>query len=315
MPTSRTALVAATAAALIGLALGGCSGDRGPTWTPYDTSVATPPAIAERCPDVDTPLPYPGGGELPAGAVAVRLCNGTGPEGSGPHLFDPPADLLETGVDDLVEIVNALEPVDLGTQGCNFNLGPTSVLWFLYEDGSARAVSHEHFGCSNTYVAPDQAGDGGEELLPTFDAHLREQRADRTPPGDHDVRVPSCGLLDRPPVTPLSLAGGATELVTAVFCTEEGRAALTPRQVARLSADLRDRPRPRITCEDADLGVESTIAGRTVWGDALVLRGRCFTYHVPTGLPPDLTPEQEERLPWWVLSPDVRRMLRGLTLS
>ena len=293
--------------------LAGCTGDE-PSWEAYETSAATPPALAEGCPGRDTPLPYPGGGELPTGAVAVRLCNGLGPEGSGQLTFDPPADLLETGVDDLVEIVDDLEPVDLGAQPCTFDLGPTSVLWFLYEDGSARAVSQQHFGCRHTFVAPDQAGAGGEGLVPLFDAHLQEQRADRTPPGDHDLRVPSCGLLDRPPVSPLSLAGHDVELATAIYCTDAGRAVLTARQVARLSADLRDRPRPRITCENADLGVDATIAGRTVWGDALVLRGRCFSYRAPTGLTRDLTPEAEDRQPWWVLSPGVRRMLAALPL-
>ncbi|WP_309647078.1 hypothetical protein [Nocardioides sp.] len=308
MLTSRTALVAATSAALLSLALSGCSGDRAPAWTPYETSAATPPAIAEQCPDIDTPLPYPGGGELPAGAVAVRLCNGTGPEGSGDLLFDPPADLLETGVDDLVEIVDTLEPVDVSAQPCTFDLGPTSVYWFLYDDGRARAVSLQHFGCHHTFVAPDQAGAGGEELSAAFDEHLREQRADRTPPGD--VRVPSCDLLDRPPVSPLSLADDEPGLETAVFCTAEGRAVLTPRQVDRLSDDLRPRRRPE--CDQARgqrLGY-TTISGRTAWGDVVVLTGRCFAYPAPVGLATDFADA-----PSWVLSPDVRRMLRGLTLS
>ena len=322
MRTPRTALVAVVLGVVLGLVLGlvlgavlsGCTGVEAPRWEPYETSVATPPAIAEQCPDAGTPLPYPGGGELPSGAVAVRLCNGPDPTGGADAglLFDPPADLLETGVEDLVSLVNGLDPVDLETQACDGNLGPTSVCWFLYDDGSARAASLQHYGCHNTYVAPDQAGAGGQMLISTFDRRLEEQRADREPPGD--ARVPSCSRDSLTPVSPLPLTGDDVRLATAVYCTDQGRAVLTPRQVARLSADLRDQPPPRITCERASLGVDATIAGRTDWGDAVVLRGRCFTYRAPIGLIRDTTPEEEERQPWWVLSPVVRRMLTALPL-
>lgn len=317
MRISRTALGAAlTVLLLAGLA--GCSGDDEPAWEDHETSVAAPPDLAERCPDLRAPLPYPGGGALPEGATAVRLCNGVDPRGEAALngaglLFDPPADLLENRVEDLVAVVNGLEPVELEGQACDGDLGPTAVYWFLYDDHEPRAVSHHHYGCRNTYVAPAQAGAGGEVLLGAFDRLLEEQRAGRTPPGD--ARVPSCDRDSLTPVSPLPLTGGEVRLATAVFCTDQGRAVLTPRQVERLGADLRDRPRPRTTCERADLGTDATIAGRTDWGDAVVLRGRCFAYRAPTGLTRDTDPAQGAQQPWWVLSPGVRRMLKALPLS
>ncbi len=296
---------------VLGLVLGGCGGADAPGWEPYESSVSAPPDLAEQCPDPTTPLPYPGGDELPAGAVAVRLCNGPDPTGGADAglLFAPPVDLLETGVDDLVAIVDALEPVELDGQACDGDLGATSVFWFLYADQDPRAVSLQHYGCGNTFVAPDQAGAGGEALLATFDARLWEQRAGRTPPGDR--RVPSCEPLASPAVSPLSLTHDGLDLATAVYCTTAGRAVLAPGQVERLSVDLRVPPRPRAGCppQTGRRDGGSTIAARTVWGDVVVLHGRCSTYPAQTGLV-----DADGEPSWWVLSPGVRRMLAALPL-
>jgi hypothetical protein len=277
-----------TAAVLIPTLLNGGSSNVGPSPSHPAPSAPEPTGLSAGCPPVRTPPRFPDHATLPTGATAVRLCNGDGDScACGPNGeridtgFQEPADLLTTGTEDLVDLVNRSEgPPDDEPVFCAGVGGSTHVFWFLYPNGDARAVTYLSGACLDLTVGPGEVRYGGEELHAAFSQHLISQRATMSAPGE--TRVPDCN----PNVPPYSgLLFSDVELVTAIYCPldDQGRwqrAVLTPTDVDMLNQDYNvdDVELPR-SCPDPPRTAK--IVGYTAWGDLLELTGNCNVYFGP----------------------------------
>ena len=229
--------------------------------------------LADRCPDPATPIPYPPDGRLPDGAVGIRLCNGIEDFGGPDDLqfdVDAPDDELTAAVDELIELVNASSPAD--TSGfCTADAGPTLVFWFRYDDGSARAVRYETYGCRWLIVGDGVEHTRGEDLHVAFDGRLSAQRSQLRPPASA-APEPACDW--DPPTTALDLSGHL-DLATAAVCVVPARgdlrlaAVLSPRQVERVARSF--EPRPGDTVEPCSAKPAFQLVGYTAWGDRFVL--------------------------------------------
>jgi hypothetical protein len=269
----RTAAVIATACAVAvvavaaPMALGG-SGSPEPATSVPTTDVPTPGPAAVACPAPPESGTKPTGpGTLPEGAVSVRLCQGMGPT------FQPPADALVTGADELVGLVNE-QPRTPPPSGCNLDLGPGYLLAFAYPDGSVRTATGELYGChqltvgSVTRANPELPWERFAELL-------RAQRRTESPPDDLTVS-PNCGDTDIADGPGLSPVGRPDEMTAAVLCVRYQTATEQPTRevtiptddLAVLLADRTARAHPVPPPGDCPPNTPDwTIVGVSAWGD------------------------------------------------
>ena len=176
------------------LLLSACSGGAPDLSARGDADVPVPPGLESGCPPENTPPRYPDG-DLPSGAVAVRLCPGaptiayTGAR-VGPHV-QPPLDELTTDVARVLDVVNGLPEFEAGN-GCPLDAGAKLVYWFRYPGGDARAVGYHEGGCHTLTVGPDRDYSNGERVATAFADALLAQRthAEARPPAGTDH--PSC---------------------------------------------------------------------------------------------------------------------------
>ena len=106
--------------------------------------VPVPAGLEDGCPAWDAPIRY-ADGDLPEGAVSVRLCPGPPIVAYDGSIYDvgiQPPEVLTTRVGELVDAVNALEAIPAET-ACERDAGPRLTYWFTYPDGDARAVTFE----------------------------------------------------------------------------------------------------------------------------------------------------------------------------
>ena len=254
------------------LLLCACGGEETSSAGADGASLAPVPAgLRAGCPPPETPLRYPGG-DLPVGAVAVRLCPGeptiayTG-DPTGPPI-EAPADELTSGADAMVELVNGLPDFDPDTP-CHMDDGPHHVYGFRYPDGDARAVAYDEAGCHTAVVGDHVQRQNGEELATAFADALLAQRAATNPPRADDKPL-ACPMPPRSEPTSVLPAVPLT-LTAATWCVGVGpyrmRSTTVPDDLLeRLNSDLLDTPAEgRDRCEMAPYS--ATLEGVTVWGD------------------------------------------------
>jgi hypothetical protein len=234
------------------------------------TSAPVPAGLETRCPERTTELRFPQG-DLPAGATQVRLCPGPpmtvdDPPGTA---IQAPADLLTSGVRELVDLVNEQEAVEGGLE-CTSDEGPVLAYWFGYPDGEWRAVQLDSYGCNVLTLGHDLLRRGGTELATAFTEALVTQRDSQEAPGT--TQQATC------PASPHSiphsgLVLGEVELASAAWCVsprpgQVREVAIPPDLVQRLGAGLWPgmATKSRGPCTEA---VSSWIEGRTAWGDAV----------------------------------------------
>ena len=215
------------------------------------------------------PVRYPDG-DLPAGAVSVRLCPGpplSSDDGPG---IQPPADVLTSRVDELVTVVNDLRPPP-EDQACHLDGGPRLTYWFSYPDGDARAVTFEHFGCGMLVVGDEARRTDGARVARLFSEALLEQRAAAgDPPGAGPP--PSCERIWSEPRT--ALPAVPADLETATLCVDAGPrrfapAAVPTELVERLEAELAATA-PASRCGNQHTGRPlSIVLARSRWGDRI----------------------------------------------
>lgn len=264
----------AALAALL-LPLSACGSDEGAAGGAEAASPAPVPAGLESgCPPPETPLRF-AGGDLPAGAVAVRLCPGApsidhdgNPSGL---LLQAPVDALITGVDALVQLVNDLPVAE--QQDCPLDDGPHHVYWFRYPDGDARAVAYDEAGCHTAVIGDEVRRQDGEALATAFADALLAQRATATPPAA-EGEPPACPM---PPLSePMSvLPAVPLRLTAATWCVGVGpyrmRSATVPDDLLeRLNAGLLG-PRTERRDECGAPSYSTTLEGVTAWGDRFSL--------------------------------------------
>lgn len=261
----------------VALLFGGCTEDSSPP--PAASTVSVPPELASGCPPPESPLRY-ANGDLPSGAIAVRLCPGqptiayTGDPLSPP--IQAPEDEL-TDADDvaaLVELVNGL-PEAPAEQPCFVDDGPHHVYWFRYPDGDARAVAYDEAGCHPATLGDSVERQDGEEIATAFAAALFSQRADLGATSRiTDVSAPAC---PPPPVsTPTSVLPVASvekglQLEKATWCVGVARSQMRSVEVPdsllrRLNTNLLAAPVDgRDKCKGSSYG--RWLVGETAWGD------------------------------------------------
>ncbi|MCY7401230.1 MAG: hypothetical protein LH477_09765 [Nocardioides sp.] len=255
------------------LLLGACSGEGSDISDLGFPDAEVPASLSAGCPPRGATLRLPGG-DLPTGAVGVRLCPGRPQLNYDGNVSEPgiqaPLDELVTDVDRVVDVVNAL-PDQPDQVDCPFDGGPDLVFWFRYADGDARAVSYGSKGCHSLVVGGDRNRERGQDVATAFAEALRAQRDASTPPAaspepaacDHAYSEPVSAL---PPV-PIDLA-------SARWCVgaKKGiRSAAIPESLLRRINDSPLTPVPSIRegCVPSNFG--STIQGLTAWGDRVVM--------------------------------------------
>jgi hypothetical protein len=280
--------VVATAAAAV-VVVAGCG------WLDAGSSdpapVPVPRGLGSACPDPSTAPRFPEG-DLPAGATRVRLCPGpplTGYDGSRmAEDVQAPADLLRTGVDRLVALVNRQDDAD-GDLLCNADAGPEVVYWFGYDDGEWRAVQHGSYGCDALRVGVRSHRLGGAQLALAFTESLLAQRAEGDPPPA--ITATACSDPHRTPRT--ALARADLEVTSALRCvsTRPGtvRAARLPDAlVQRVNAEIWPGV-PRRSRRACSTGNGEWIEAVTAWGDRVAWAfdacGRLYALHGASLLP------------------------------
>lgn len=169
--------------------------------TPTSTPTAVPPVL--HCPANMFDQPDEGSPYLPGGATAARLCGGGEMRDAA-----APRDLLTTGLDTLVDSVNA-QPK--GSSGCYGPIGDHFLLLLTYPDGTERRVSLDFSGCGSIGVGgvgrlnPDKPYQQFLDLV-------RSQRKTATPPVD--VPAPAC----LPQNSNFSPIADPAEMVAALMC-------------------------------------------------------------------------------------------------
>jgi hypothetical protein len=231
--------------------------------------VPAPAGLPEACPAWDAPVRY-AEGDLPDGAVSVRLC-------PGPPLVDNDGttsdngiqspELLTSRVDELVDAVNSLEapPDDIG---CLLDGGPRLAYWFGYRDGDVRAVVFESFGCQFLLIGQQARRQEGELVAQLFTEALLSQRAASQPPAAPPP-APDCrGLVSAPGTT---LPHDPVELVSANLCVEDGTQRV---RQAEVPTPLLRRLERGLLAEEVSWDESTkaswphaTILGYTRWGD------------------------------------------------
>lgn len=273
------------AAVLVAVLLAGCGASDHDAASLGDSTKPVPAGLEAGCPDDDSPLRLPSG-DLPFGAVAVRLCPGAptvGYDGTshGPFV-QPVSDELTTGVEPLIDLVNGLPEHEPGA--CPGDGGPLLVYWFRYADGDARAVAYGERGCHVLTVGEDRDREDGQALAQAFADALLSQRAATTPPQGQPLTGPDCPLpAGESPVSMLPQVPLA--LTAATWCQGVGprrmrSAPVPPSLLRRLNEGLIGKPvQARGRCKP--VVYTESIEGITDWGDRvsyqLVSRCRIYT--------------------------------------
>ncbi|MFZ2503908.1 MAG: hypothetical protein WAW88_14690, partial [Nocardioides sp.] len=251
----------------------------------FETLPAGAPPVID-CPDAPTSLDTtPATGELPRGAVAVRLCPTRGSGASG--LWAGPAELLTTGVDELIAVINSQQAPPPSGVGCTSDGGWSYSLAFAYPDGVTRVVHGEQFGCYWVRIEGDGirfgAGPVWQAARAAWGAQRAEQRPTMTP------NPPDCGALigrgDPPALSPFA---APEDMVQAALCVSVEGAGPLPgvqKQVPQalltrvVDAYLRQRTplRKSASCEtDPASGRDIVqLLGVTPWGDRVLLSSAC----------------------------------------
>jgi hypothetical protein len=213
-------------------------------------------------------------GDLPAGAVSVRLCPGrpiVAYDGTifGPGI-QPPADVLTTRIDELIAEINDL-PTPPEELACPGDGGPRLTYWFGYPDGDAQAVTFERFGCDLLWVGEEAPRTDGARVARLFTEALLEQRAaSGDPPGAGPP--PACEGIWSEGSTALPVI--PADLQTATVCVESGRnqfapASMPTQLVEQLENELTiGTPAPQF-CEEVRRPF-TTVLALTPWGDRIV---------------------------------------------
>lgn len=283
----RTTAVVGVAAALVvavpalGIATLGGGGD-----DPVATPGPSQSGVAVDCP----PLPEDGAGDtgpgtLPEGAVAVRLCTGQG------HGFQEPGELLTTGVDELVDLVNA-QPVTGPSEVCTMDLGIGYRLAVGYPGGEVRVVAGELYGCRALTVGDTVRADP-EKVWNRTIGLLRAQRAATEPPADVAAPPLACepaeGSPDGIETSPVARPG---EMTSAIACVRYESASTRPVRAVEvpagdlrvLMADLAERDARQHRYEPCGPDVPSVaLVGATAWGDRTALWSSCGVFETPGG--------------------------------
>lgn len=261
-------LRAIAAALAVGALLSSCGSAGG---SDRESRVPVPAGLGTRCPDAATELRLPEG-DLRQGATRVRLC-------PGPPLTDlngeptggdiqAPADLLTTGVGDLVSLVNRQEAVQ-GDIDCTFDGGPVLAYWFGYPDGDWRAVEFGSYGCNLLSLGRGLRRRGGVELATAFtDALVSQRLGQPAPAGSQQV---SCPAWPGAPHSALVLDD--VDLAAATWCVSPHprrvrESAMAADLVQRLNAELWPGL-PTKSVRPCGETTTSWIEGRTPWGDAV----------------------------------------------
>jgi hypothetical protein len=308
----------ALAAALTCVLLAGCSGSADPDAASLgDSRAPVPERLDEGCPPDDTPLRL-AKGDLPGGAVAVRLCPGApivGADGTrhGPFV-QPVADELATGVEPLVDLVNSLPKYESGA--CPSDGGPLLVYWFRYPDGDARAVAYGERGCHTLAAGEGVGREDGAELAHAFADALLAQRAATKPPMTAPAQqsaTPEC-----PPPTDQREVGVLPQvpmiMTAATWCqvvrpNRMRTATVPPSLVRRLNEDLLGNPvEGRDQCKP--VGYWQSIEGFNAWGDRVsywVVSGCRIYARVGYG--------RDTNMATFKAAPDLIRALRVLPTS
>jgi hypothetical protein len=240
-----------------------------------------PAAIGQlRCSTATDPttLPLPPTGTIADGAVQARLCptNGAG--------WQPPADILTTGVGDLIDLVNlqpryesqGITPACFGDHTIN-----DYAITFAYRDGETSAIWGDV--CGDILRTGDAAKTDAVVILQTYLGALRDQRASRPVPSP--ASPPTCPDTDGSLPESILPTGNALNLLAATVCTyrwtEVGRSIfafvleqgspLTSDQIRQVNAGFQENAIPFEP--DYDVGdTLHTITGVTPWGDNVTLQ-------------------------------------------
>lgn len=275
--------------------------------------VPAPASLPEACPEWDAPVRY-AEGDLPGGAVSVRLCPGppiVSYDGTTIDTGIQPPELLTTRVDELVETVNSLEapPDDIA---CNMDGGPRLAYWFGYADGDVRAVVFESFGCQFLLVGQEASRLDGERVAQLFTEALLDQRAATTPP-ETVPSPPDCRGLVTTPGT--ALPHVPVQLASANLCVEDGTSRVRQAEVPtpllrRLEAGLLAEETSWDSCTRR-AWPHATILGYTQWGD-LVRYSLSRCSHVVTPRPAGWIRAEEDV---HLLTPELATELESLPLG
>jgi hypothetical protein len=271
-----------------------------------------PVVLADRCPPIHQRLLFPPGGTLPKGANVVRLCNGRSTPGLGPgYRYDVPADVLTSDIDSLIEQVNGLEPPRPPPSGqrvyCADDGGTAINFWFGYPDGTAAAVSWQPFGCRLLRIAPDQAVNGGRDLLSAYAKALASQRA-----SSHFLAMPAAPHCS-PGVQPTSPLGAASlgTLANVTYCVSVPhrgwREAKVPRRLIRRINDEAVAGHRGHGCPERRA---PWLRATTTSGDEVVFYP---AIHCAWTLP--VLPDTPERYPSWRPSKKLAHALKRLPLQ
>ncbi|WP_109507197.1 hypothetical protein [Nocardioides speluncae] len=255
-------------------------GDRG------GEPVKEPEVLSLECPaNVNRgALPGKPGEPLRKGAVRAQLC----PAG-GAGSFQPPRDVLETGLDELVETVNARPFASPASSICPGTLGTEWTVLLQYADGTAASVTGGSSGCGWLHLGPHDHQTSGRVREGSGVVHrkyldlLAAQRATREPP--HVEVSLSCPTYnpDGPLFSPAAYDDPADLRMThAVLCWKTEALTELPFQsalldvelIALVNADLADRVtmRERLRGECVDpLRVE--LVAQNAWGDRVLIPG------------------------------------------
>lgn len=278
----RQGVVAASAAVAVLAAIGiPWAVIRGGEPAPHPVN---PPKAAQlKCPaKVDrAALPGEPGKPLAKGAVRAVLCPAGG---SGP--FQPPRDALETGLDDLVALVNAQRPV--GSPGaCSADLGIAWTVLLQYADGGVASVTGENYGCGWLNIGAhepisDDAREGSALVYKKYLGLLAAQRATQEPPGA-EVRLSCPAGSGGATVSPAYDDPKALGLTHAMLCWRTETLTRTPFQsvrlddelVALIDADIADRATRRQHNGGAECDEQPRveIVAQNGWGDRSLISG------------------------------------------
>ena len=263
-------MLAVTTAVTLPFVLGGGGGS--------DPSVAStasnsPSALPDLlCPPTGTASATSGPGTVSGDVVAVRLCNG----GEG-VAFQPPAEPLVTGADELAALVDS-QPPQQDDVGCTLELSTSYLLAFQYADGTVRTVVGENYGCEVLRVGGRVLSHAEDVFVRTLDLY-RTQRASETAPGS-DTRA-NCfdADLSAGRVSPLGVPDELTSASLCVYPSKSGppvRERVDKDDLAILLADRNARESSAVPFTGACPSHRNwSLVGATDWGDIVLPSAYC----------------------------------------
>ena len=243
----------------------------------------TEQASASQCPSWDAEPTY-ALGDLPVGAINLRVCSGDDPDDRSFQTIAVPAEALTTGVDELVSLVNALPDWEPPEERFFCTQEYTSAINYVfgYADGSTRSVTYGYGGCGLLELEPPGdfpdadtlAKDDPARLFDAVNAALSEQRRTTTPPPPQTPAIacePATG-----PVTMLPLAD--LELLSASLCLSGSQVLIRGSLLDRLRAALATAS-PGETPPTCDDHRSARVVGTSTWGDPVAFYvGPCHSF-------------------------------------